>query len=151
MSPLVVSVLVRAPLAVVWEAVADLGSHPRWMTDAESLEFLGDVRSGVGTRMLVETRIGPLRTRDVIEVTGWEPGQRITVVHRGAISGEGVLQLDAMAGGTRLKWSERLRFPWWWGGALTALLARPVLRWVWRRNLRRFERLVEADASITTP
>lgn len=143
--------LVRAPLAVVWEAVADLGSHPRWMTDAESLEFLGDVRSGVGTRMLVETRIGPLRTRDVIEVTGWEPGQRITVVHRGAISGEGVLQLDAMAGGTRLKWSERLRFPWWWGGALTALLARPVLRWVWRRNLRRFERLVEADASITTP
>ncbi|HLU31370.1 MAG TPA: SRPBCC family protein [Acidimicrobiia bacterium] len=151
MSPLVVSVLVRAPLAVVWEAVADLGSHPRWMTDAESLEFLGDVRSGVGTRMLVETRVGPLRTRDVIEVTGWEPGQRITVVHRGAISGEGVLQLDAMAGGTRLKWSERLRFPWWWGGALTALLARPVLRWVWRRNLRRFERLVEADASITTP
>lgn len=143
--------LVRAPLAVVWEAVADLGSHPRWMTDAESLEFLGDVRSGVGTRMLVETRVGPLRTRDVIEVTGWEPGQRITVVHRGAISGEGVLQLDAMAGGTRLKWSERLRFPWWWGGALTALLARPVLRWVWRRNLRRFERLVEADASITTP
>jgi len=121
------------------------------MTDAESLEFLGDVRSGVGTRMLVETRVGPLRTRDVIEVTGWEPGQRITVVHRGAISGEGVLQLDAMAGGTRLKWSERLRFPWWWGGALTALLARPVLRWVWRRNLRRFERLVEADASITTP
>lgn len=140
MKPVTVSVLVAAPLARVWEEVADLASHPNWMADAESLRFIGDSRAGVGTRMLVETRVGPLRTEDLIEVTGWEPERRITVVHRGVVSGEGILQLDALAGGTRVQWSERLQFPWRWGGPLTAWLARPVLAWVWRRNLHRLAR-----------
>ena len=45
---------------------------------------------------------------------------------------------------TRFTWNERLRFPWWLGGAVGARLAKPVLRAIWRRNLRRLKAIVEA-------
>lgn len=105
------------------------------MADAESIAFATEQRVGVGTRMEVATRIGPLRTTDMIEVTEWEPPGRIGVVHRGLVSGRGRFELAAMGGGTRFTWIEELRFPLWLGGPSTAWLARPVLAWVWRRNL----------------
>jgi hypothetical protein len=44
---------------------------------------------------------------------------------------------------TRFTWTERLVFPWWMGGPVGAIAAKPVLRAVWRRNLRRLKREVE--------
>ena len=46
----------------------------------------------------------------------------------------------------RAVWSERLRFPWWMGGALGAWAAAPVLYLVWRSNLGRLADLVESGA-----
>lgn len=138
MTPLTVSVLIPAPPERVWEDVSDLASHREWMTDARSIEFPDGTRRGVGTRMAVETRFGPLRTTDLMEVTAWETGRRIAVVHRGLFTGHGEFRLEAAdAGGTRFTWSERIEFPWFFGGRLGARLARPVLRWVWSRNLDR--------------
>jgi hypothetical protein len=108
------------------------------MADARSIDFLSGSRSGPGTRMVVETRFGPLRTRDLMEVTGWDEGRRISVEHRGLFTGTGEFRLeDRHDGGTRFTWAEEIRFPWWLGGPLGAAAARPVFRWVWRRNLQR--------------
>ena len=134
------SQLVEAPPEAVWRELADLAGHAEWMADAESIEFTSEQRRGVGTTFDCATRIGPLRTRDRMEVTRWQEGRELGVRHQGLVTGEGVFTLrPADPGGrrTRLDWVEQLRFPWYLGGPLTALLARPVLRGIWRGNLRR--------------
>jgi len=86
-----VSVVIEAPLGKVWAAVADLESHVEWMADAESITFLTDRRTGLGTRMEVASRVGPLRTTDVMQVTEWVDRRRIGVRHTGLVTGEGSL------------------------------------------------------------
>ena len=138
MAGITVSVDIDAPVATVWRDVADLASHTEWMADAETIEYLDEHREGVGTVMRVMTRVGPLRTADIIEVTEWNPPSSIGVIHRGAIGGTGTFTLTSSGAGTSFTWTETLSFPWWLGGLLAELLARPVLRAIWRRNLRRF-------------
>lgn len=138
------STTVDAPPEVVWGRLADIDDHVTWMADAAAIRFLGDQRAGVGTAFECETRVGPLRTLDVMEITEWREGRAMGVVHRGLVTGAGGFVLDPVPPGrTRLVWDEELRFPWWLGGALGSLIARPVLRAVWRGNLRRFSALVE--------
>lgn len=144
MSAIVVSIVIDAPEARVWEAASDLASHAEWMADAESIEFETEQRRGSGTRMRVATRVGPLRTVDVMEVTDWVEHRHIGVDHRGLVSGSGRFELTPMANGTRFTWTEELSFPWWLGGPVTAWIARPVLAWIWRRNLAGLKRLLEA-------
>ena len=134
-----------APPEQVWADLADLASHVDWMHDAVAIRFLTDRSSGVGTRFECDTKVGPLRTTDVMEVTKWVPGKAMGVRHTGVITGEGTFTLRKARGGrTRFTWSERLAFPRRLGGPVTAVVAKPVLRWVWKRNLRalaeRFER-----------
>lgn len=128
------------PIAVVWDALADLSSHVDWMADAESIEFVGDQRDGVGTVMRVLTTVGPLRTTDVMIVTEWVERDRIVVKHTGTVSGVGAFKLVETPDGTRLDWSEDLQFPWYLGGEAAAKAASPVLRRIWRANLDRFVR-----------
>jgi uncharacterized protein YndB with AHSA1/START domain len=130
-----VGVLIPASLERVWEAAADLESHPEWMTDARRIDFETAQRSGVGTRLRVETRLGPLRTIDILEVTAWEPRQRIGVSHQGLVQGEGEFRLDPVAGGVLFTWTETLHFPWRLGGWIGAQLSKPLFRLIWRRNL----------------
>lgn len=143
MKPVSTSVLVEAPAAAVWVGLSDLASHVEWMTDAERIHFETAATSGEGVRMRVHTRIGPLRTVDLIEVTEWDPPRRIGVSHRGLVRGHGSFDLTALAGGTRITWSEDLMFPMWLGGSVTARIARPILSSVWRRNLTALKRRIE--------
>ena len=136
--------MIDAPQQDVWAALADLGSHDRWMRDAESIVFVTDQTSGVGTRMQVKTVVGPLRTVDEMEVVGWVEGESISVVHQGLITGRGVLAATADGDRTEVTWEEELTFPWYLGGAITAWLAKPVLGSIWRGNLRRLEETVSS-------
>ena len=140
MSRIRVSTTLPAPPSEVWAAVADLASHVDWMADAESIRFTTRRRTGVGTTMEVDTRVGPFRLTDVLEVTEWRPGRSIGVRHDGIVGGTGRFTLRrrwARPGSTRFTWEERLVFPPWLGGPLGAVLAAPVLRRVWKGNLRR--------------
>jgi carbon monoxide dehydrogenase subunit G len=135
-----VSTTLPAPPAAVWASVSDLASHVEWMADAESIRFTTRRRSGVGTAMEVETKVGPFRLTDVIEVTEWRPRRTIGVRHTGLVGGTGRFTLRRRRlrpGSTRFTWEERLVFPPWLGGPLGAAVAAPVLRRVWRGNLRR--------------
>jgi carbon monoxide dehydrogenase subunit G len=135
MARITVHVDIDAHIDEVWKEAADLPSHAEWMADAESIEFLSDQRSGVGTRMRVATKVGPLRTNDLMEVTEWSEGRSIGVKHSGVVTGEGRFDLSSVAGGTRFSWTEDLTFPILLGGPVTAFFAKPVLGWIWKRNL----------------
>ncbi len=145
MSRIRVQTTVDAPPGAVWRHLADIGDHVSWMADAVAIRFTGDRRSGVGTTFECETRVGPLRTLDVMEVTEWREGRAMGVRHTGLVTGTGRFLLRRRRRGrTRLVWDERLRFPWWMGGVIGSALASPVLRAVWRGNLRRLAARVTA-------
>jgi carbon monoxide dehydrogenase subunit G len=127
----------------VWDELERLEDHAEWMADAVGVEFLGEQRRGVGTRMEVNTRVGPLRTNDVLEFTRWDPPHAMAVSHRGLFGGEGEFLLTRDGSGTRIVWTERLRFPWFLGGPIGAVAARPILRRIWRGNLRRLKGRIE--------
>jgi uncharacterized protein YndB with AHSA1/START domain len=136
-----ISTIIDRPPDVVWDDVRHIASHVEWMADAYEIRFRGDQREGVGTSFECETRVGPLRTTDVMEITAWDPGRLIGVRHRGLVTGEGAFTLTAVPGGrTEFRWQELLHFPWWLGGPLGERLGAPVLRAVWRRNLKRLKR-----------
>ena len=139
-----VSIVIDASPAVVWEAVDDLSTHPQWMSDAESVEFLTHRTRGVDTTFSCVTRVGPFRVRDVLTVVEWSPRHVMTVAHEGPVKGKGQLVLHRRRGGrTKFTHRERLRFPWWLGGPPGALVAKPILRHIWKNNLRRLKGQIE--------
>ncbi len=130
-----------APPSEVWAYLADLETHVDWMRDAVQIRFLTRRTSGVGTRYECDTKVGPLRLTDVMEITEWKPGRVMGVRHTGVVTGTGRFTLRKARGGrTRLTWTERLKFPLRRGGPVTAFASKPVLRRVWRRNLRNLAR-----------
>jgi uncharacterized protein YndB with AHSA1/START domain len=143
MPSVTVSIDIKAPLELVWQAAADLAGHGEWMTDVESIGFDSEARQGPGTVMRVATRVGPFKTIDIMKVTAWEPRRRISVEHRGLFTGRGEFGLSAVGGATRLTWSEEIVFPRRFGGPIGAALARPILAGIWRGNLRRLKDLLE--------
>jgi len=137
--------LVEASPSAVWRELAHLERHVEWMADAESIDFTTEQRRGVGTTFDCATRIGPLRTVDRMEVTRWDDGREMGVRHVGLVTGEGIFTLRPAGHDgehTQLDWTEQLRFPWYLGGPVTGVLAGPVLRRIWRGNLRRLAALV---------
>jgi len=141
-----VGIGIDASPEVVWEVLEDIGSHTRWMADAASIEFVGGRTSGVGTRFECTTKVGPLRTVDVMEVTSWEPGREMGVAHRGLVTGEGRFSLRRLPGEpvrTWFTWHERLVLPRRLGGRLAEPVAKVVLTALWRRNLARLKQQVE--------
>jgi carbon monoxide dehydrogenase subunit G len=129
----------------VWQIVEPIERHVDWMADAEAIHFEGEQRRGVGTRFVCDTKVGPIRLQDRMEITEWEPGRRMGVRHAGIVTGTGVFELTPidLDRRTRFTWSEDLRFPWFLGGRLGELVGgQAVMRLIWRRNLRSLARLV---------
>jgi uncharacterized protein YndB with AHSA1/START domain len=135
-----------APPDAVWRSVEEVDSHVEWMGDAETIRFLTEQTSGVGTRFECVTKIGPIRLTDLMEITEWEPGRAMGVRHTGVVTGTGRFTIEPLDGGrrTRFSWEEELDFPWWLGGRLGSAIGGPtVLKRIWRGNLRRLKTLAE--------
>ncbi len=140
-----VSTLIDASPAEVWDVVRRVEDHVEWMHDANAIRFTSARTRGVGTTFDCDTRLGPFRLTDRMEITRWVPRRTIGVRHVGMVTGTGRFTLRRARGGrTRFTWSERLRFPWWMGGPLGAAVGGEVLRLVWIRNLRALKVIVEA-------
>ena len=140
-----VGITIDAPPDDTWRIVEPIEHHVDWMADADTIRFTGKQTRGVGTTFDCLTRVGPLRLTDRMTITEWEPGRMMGIEHRGVVTGRGRFVLRRRLGGrTRFTWNERLTFPWWLGGKVGGTLAKPVLRAIWRRNLRRLKAIVEA-------
>jgi uncharacterized protein YndB with AHSA1/START domain len=141
-----VAITIDVPPRELWRVLEPIERHVEWMADAREIRFTGSQRRGTGTEFDCVTQVGPFRTTDRMVVTAWDPGRAMGIEHRGVVTGRGRFTLRRRRGGrTRFAWHERLRFPWWMGGPLGALAAKPLLRAVWRRNLRRLKALAEAS------
>ena len=146
MSVLITSaVIINRPKAEVFEFIRDVQSHTAWMIDAKSIEIISDVKTGIGLRFRCETRLGPLHTSDIMEITGWHEGELISIAHRGLIQGEGTFKLqDYGFDRTLFCWEEQLEVPFLLGGQITGAIIMPILRLVFQRDLRNLRRLIEA-------
>jgi hypothetical protein len=140
----VVSTVIDRGPAAVWADVRDIASHVTWMQDAAEIRFLTEHHEGLGTRFECDTRVGPLKLTDVMEITSWEHEARMGVRHVGLVEGTGEFTLRELAADrTEFRWEEDLTFPWYMGGPIGAFFARPVLRFIWKRNLARLKTRIE--------
>ena len=136
----VVTMLDASPDAV-WADVADISSHVEWMADATAIRFVSAQTSGVGTTFECDTKVGPFKLTDVMEITEWRPGKAMGVRHVGIVTGTGRFTLKKIRGDrTKFTWDETLRFPLWQGGPITGLASKPVFKRIWRKNLRHLAR-----------
>ena len=141
--PIEVAIVIDASPNRLWPELADFRSHPEWMDDAATVSFLTDRTSGVGTRIEVATKVGPLRATDVMEVIEWEDERTIVVEHLGSVTGFGRFEIRPTGTGTEMRWVEELRFPWWMGGPIGLGLARPILGRIWQGSLKRLKERLE--------
>jgi hypothetical protein len=137
MSSILVSTELAASPADVWADISDVASHVEWMEDAVALRFTGDEREGVGVTFDCDTKVGPLRLTDRMEITEWDAERAMGVRHVGLVTGVGRFTLEPAGDDlTRFVWEETLTFPWWMGGPLGGIVGGWILTRVWRRNLR---------------
>ncbi len=149
MTRIQVAIELAAPPARVWDVVEPIERHIDWMADAVAIRFEGDQTRGSGTRFECDTRVGPIRLTDHMEITEWEPGRSMGVSHTGIVTGDGVFTLEPIDLGrrTRFTWTEDLHFPWFLGGRLGELVGgRLIMTAIWKRNLRTLRDVV-ADAT----
>lgn len=139
-----VGITIDAPPRRVWAEVEPVENHVDWMADAVAIRFTSRSHRGVGTTFECDTKVGPLRLTDVMEITEWRPGKVMGVRHVGIVTGTGRFTLRrARRGRTRFTWEERLRYPLWMGGAVGGLVGDRIMRQVWKRNLRRLKDQIE--------
>lgn len=134
-----IEVCTTIPLSTddLWAVLEPIDDHGSWMADAESIEFETEQTTGVGASFRCTTKVGPIRIDDRMTVTQWKPGAAMGIEHHGVVKGSGAFRLRPCPQGTRFCWEEVLRFPWWMGGPLGERIGAPVLRSIWRENLRR--------------
>jgi hypothetical protein len=137
-----VSTIINAPLKTVWNEVSRLENHTNWMNDAEKIDFLSKNNSGMGTEMKVLTKIGPIKLYDYMTVTNWVVEKSIAVDHIGIVTGKGEFKLEEIdENNTKFNWEETLKFPIYLGGVIGEFFGAPILKLIWRKNLKNLKEL----------
>jgi hypothetical protein len=133
-----IKVSIELPTSVEnsWKYIADIQSHTQWMQDALSITITSDKCKGVGTTFECLTAVGPFRLTDEMEITDWQPPYLMGVKHNGLVSGRGKFSLEIIETGTLFTWEEDLELSWKYGGKLGESLAAPILKAIWKKNLR---------------
>lgn len=132
------------PAEVVWALITDWEHQGDWMLEASSFEVTSPHREGVGVEAKATVRIAGIRTRDRVRVSMWEPPRILVIDHLGWVKGAGEIQLAPIREGTRIRWRETLFAPKALGpvGRLGLRLAAPLMRRIFRRDLRVLQSLV---------
>lgn len=140
------SIELAASPARVWEIVEPVERHVDWMADAVAIRFTNSQTRGVGTTFDCDTKVGPIKLTDRMEITEWVPEKSMGVKHVGIVTGTGVFTIEPLGNGqyTKFTWSEKLTFPWWLGGPIGEVVGgNIVMKAIWRRNLKKLQALVE--------
>ena len=92
-----VETIINAPLDEVWDEVSKIENHSNWMKDAVNIDFQTNSRTGVGTKIKVLTKIGPIKLYDYMTFTKWEDKSVIGVDHVGIVKGKGEMQFTKIS------------------------------------------------------
>jgi len=149
--PVVIELLdtMPGPPEVVWELITDWEHQGDWMLEATDFEVVGTQRQGVGVEAEATVRIGPIRTRDRVRVSMWEPPRILVLDHLGWVKGAGEIQMVPIREGTRLRWRETLFAPRLLGpfGRLGLRVFAPRMKAIFQRDLRVLRSLVRLRSS----
>ena len=138
-----VETLIYASLDDVWNEVSKIENHSKWMKDAVNIDFQTDNKSGVGTKIKVLTKIGPIKLYDFMTFTKWEEKKSIGVDHVGIVTGKGEMKFEKIdENTTKFKWTETLKFPIYLGGVIGELFGKPVLELIWKQNLNNLKKII---------
>ena len=141
-----VSTSINKSIEEVWKEVSILKNHTNWMKDAVSIEFLNEKTEGLGTKMKVLTKIGPIKLFDYMTVTEWIEKKSIGVDHIGIITGEGKFTLNEISKNeTEFCWKETLKFPFYLAGPIGEVFGSPILKIIWKNNLKGLKELFENE------
>lgn len=145
MADIRVSTTINATPAQVWEVVRNIEDHTDWMDDAVAIRFTTEQQRGVGTTFACDTKVGPAKLTDLMEITEWEDEAVMGVRHTGIVTGNGVFRLDPVGTDrTEFRWEEELIFPFWMGGPLRDPVGGRIMEWIWKRNLKTLKGIVES-------
>jgi hypothetical protein len=139
-------VLVSAEPERVWQAAMDWSRQQEWMWGTR-------VRggTGVGSRVVARTGLGPLGFADTMVITEWDPPNRCVVRHTGKIiRGLGIFEVARRGELCEFRWTEQLQLPLSSAGLLSRGVVVPLGRWIavplaqlaLDGSLRRFARLL---------
>ena len=125
-----------------------LGAVAHYPWSSTSIDLVGDAglacAFGVGVEAKATVRIAGIKTRDTVRVSMWEPPRILVIDHLGWVKGSGEIQLQPVSEGTRMRWKETLFPPPRLGpiGRFGLAMARPLMRRIFRRDLRVLQSLV---------
>tara|TARA_Y100000593_G_C4078540_1_gene222741 strand:- start:71 stop:505 length:435 start_codon:yes stop_codon:yes gene_type:complete len=133
---------INSPLKIVWNEVSKLENHTNWMHDAVKIDFLSENNRGLGVKMKVLTKVGPIRLYDYMTVTEWVEEESIGVDHIGIVKGKGRFKLEKVDDNkTLFIWEETLKFPIYLGSIVGEFFGAPFLKLIWKRNLKNLKEI----------
>ncbi|MDA8196712.1 MAG: SRPBCC family protein [Actinomycetota bacterium] len=131
---------------VLWSYLIDFEDQPRWMKDAVEIRVKERKDEIVGTVFETLTKVGPLKTLDVMRIVNIIEYRMIEIEHRGLIGGRGFFEVhDFTPGNCLFYWIEELDFPWYLGGPIAEQSAGLVLRKIFQRDLNNLRDLVAKE------
>ena len=140
-----VSINIDAPIAMVWNEISNINNHANWMNDVKSIEFLSNIQKGVGTKILVLTKVGPIILKDIMSFTKWIEGVEIEVNHKGIVTGKGSFLLRSIdSKRTMFTWNESLKFPIILGGIVGDIFGSYILKNIWKKNIQNLKKIIES-------
>ncbi|MGI9572146.1 MAG: SRPBCC family protein [Candidatus Actinomarinaceae bacterium] len=140
-----VSTTINTSIDEVWNEVSVLKNHTNWMKDAVNIEFLNEKTEGLGAEMKVLTKVGPIKLFDYMTVTEWIEKKSIGVDHVGIVTGKGKFTLiELEEEKTKFLWEETLKFPIYLAGPIGEFFGSPILKLIWRNNLKGLKELFES-------
>jgi hypothetical protein len=142
-------VVIEAPLARVWDELADVERQPRWMTDLTDVRVVTPGPLRVGSRIEARVRILGIPIPDPVEIVELDPPTRFALRHLGPFRGGSVIDLRPGSDRrtTLVTWDETLTAPLL--PDLFDAVGRPVLGSVFQADLVRLRALVETPPAPT--
>lgn len=138
---------IPAPPEVVWRLITDWERQGDWMLEASDFVVTSAHRKGVGVEAEATIKIAGLTTRDKVRVTGWEPPRLLAIEHLGWVSGAGEIFIAPSGPGrSHMFWREELYPPLGLLGSIGLTMFKPLMKWIFDRDVQVLARLAEAAA-----
>jgi uncharacterized protein YndB with AHSA1/START domain len=126
----------------VFEVLTDWPRHAEWMFLTSAEPVTGGGR-GVGASIVAFTGLGPVGFADAMTITAWRPPEVLIMQHTGrVVRGVGAIRVRPLPGaGSRIIWAEQLQVPFGPLGLAAFAVAKPLMRALAVRSLRKLARL----------